>query len=242
MIKVFVAVPCSEQARSHRFYVSLASQSLPEGVTMSAPVPCFGAYIPWNQNTLADTFLQTDATHFWLTNDDQVYPIDTLGKLLRHDADVAVPLCLSRAAPFQPLIYRQMGIAVVPRTLEPDMKGAIPIAASGGGGMLIKRHVLETIARPWWETNTVWLQNKPRMMTEDLDFCRKVASAGFKMVCDLEAMVGHEAHFTIWPGRNPDGSWYSGINRESATIRMDQPTEADLDEMKRRETMEASRV
>lgn len=239
-MKIFVAVPCSEHPRSHPFYVSLASQQLPGGAAITPPVPLYGTYIGNNQNVLAQMFLKTNCTHFWLTNDDQTYPPDTLAKLLSHDADIAVPLCLARNAPFLPLLYRQMGAAVVQQVLERNMGRVLPVAAAGGGGMLIKRKVLETIAYPWWETNTIWVGGQPKMMTEDIDFCRKVHAAGFKMICDLEAAVGHDATFTLWPGRNPDGSWFSAVQREQATIRMDQPTQDDLEAMTRKETVAAT--
>ena len=46
--------------------------------------------------------------------------------------------------------------------------------------MLVKRHVLEAIGEPYFET--FGKQN------EDLEFCRKIRNAGFKIHVDCDAL------------------------------------------------------
>ena len=80
--------------------------------------------------------------------------------------------------------------------------------------MLIKRKVLETIPDPWWETHTAWPKGLPPISsTEDLDFCKKVREAGFRIFCNLDAPIGHITPMIVWPSRRTDGSWWTAISR-----------------------------
>jgi hypothetical protein len=215
--KVFLALPCGELSRYPWFWSSLMELQLPAG-SVKGP-PCQSPYIENNQNILARLFLQTDCTHFFLTNDDQVYPPQTVLRLLEVNRDVVVPLCLGHELPHEPLVYdRVEGDSYHHRYLQHLEYGIHSVVGSGGGGMLIRRIVFETIPDPWWETHTSTLASVPVSSTEDLDFCKKVIDAGFDLVCDLDTPVGHITPFIVWPNRRPDGSWVTAISRGTSKI------------------------
>lgn len=222
-MKVFVSTPCAELSRYPEFWGSLLKQKLPAGVEM-VPEQMRGTYISENQNNLARQFLTTDCTHYWLTNDDQVYPPDTLARLLARDVDIVAPVCVQRNAPFRPLVYDMddggENGAIRPLWLTRKVKGLVPIVAAGGGGTLIKRAVLEKIADPWWEVKTVRKPgHPPNQMSEDIDFARKARAAGFKLWCDADCIVGHQGVVTWWPIRNPQtGEWATAIDRNGVSF------------------------
>lgn len=144
-------------------------------------------------------------------------------QLLSHDKDVAVPLCLGHDLPFQPLIYdvqAQGPDHYRPRQLKPGESGLVQVDCSGGGGMLIRRHVLETIKDPWFEVHIQHHESPPRQTTEDFDFCQKVREAGFQIWCDLDCIVGHTTIFHVWPLRQPDGTWSASIVRRDNEIQV----------------------
>ena len=42
---------------------------------------------------------------------------------------------------------------------------------------------------------------------EDLEFCRKIRNAGFKIHCDTGAHLGHIAQVIVWPHHHPEYDW-----------------------------------
>lgn len=220
-VKVFAAIPSHDLSRFPEFWATLMTQDLPPGVTMT-PALCRGTYIAENQNNMARQFMAGDFDYFWLTNDDQVYPPDTLARLLSHRAGVVAPVCLERSAPFRPLVYDRFEThtgRVFHRFLNDGKSGLIEVAATGGGGMLISRRVLEKVKDPWWEVRTVRANGTtPTQMSEDIDFCHKAHAAGFSVLCDTSIVVGHNAVFTIWPQRDESGKWCTALERSQQKI------------------------
>ena len=133
---------------------------------------------------------------FWIMGDDHVFDPLILIQLLNHNLDVVVPLCLQRQAPFMPVVYsgeepREDGMPLfVTAVLPPN--GLVEVHAAGTAGMLIRRHVLDAIKRPVFQTSGVH-QN------EDLNLCQKIREAGFKIHCDVDARLGHIGVFGIFP-------------------------------------------
>lgn len=229
-MKVFIAVPCSEIGRYPKFWTLLNSVHRPsplygalqfeeftkatEGTYLEA---CASPYIANNQNTLARQFMKSGADYFWLTNDDQLYMPDTLARLLSHRKDVIVPICLGHDFPCEPLIFDRLGDtpdSYLHRYLRPNDHLIGSLIATGGGGMLIHRRVMEKIGDPWWDTHMAYLPHTdPMQSTEDIDFCKKVLDAGFEIWCDTDCAVGHITIFDVWPARQQDGTWATMIKR-----------------------------
>lgn len=133
----------------------------------------------------------------WIMGDDHTFPPDILMRLLDHDVDVVVPLCLKKMAPFDPVVYE--GEEVNPEDgltyyqvahLPPDE--LVEIHAAGTAGMLIRRHVLEALERPVFTTSK-------GMQNEDLLFCQRVREAGFRIWCDTSLRMGHIGTFGVYP-------------------------------------------
>lgn len=217
-IRVFVALPCGELSRFSAFWKCREGLDL-EGLQVQAAM-VNGLYIDNNQNIAAREMLKQDFDYYWLLNDDLLLPPKTLKQLLSHKKDVVVPLVLGHEVPNEPLFYdKRDGSVYHHRYLEPGDHGLVPGLGSGGGGMLISRRVLEAIADPWWETSIVHDDKGiPGRSTEDLDFCRKVENAGFEIWCDLDCPVGHLTIFTVWPIRQPDGTWTTSLERHGKHV------------------------
>lgn len=216
--KVFIGLPQHELGRYTAFEMFLERVIKPRETTIQRVC---GIYIASIQNALVRMFLETDFEYFWLLNDDQPYPPDTLLRLLSHQKDIVVPLCLEKAAPHFPLIYgKKANGDKEKRYLRKGERGLVPTAASGGGGMLIHRCVFEAVKDPWWTVhgkmgeNGIWDQT-----SEDFDFCDRVADAGFQLYCDLDCSVIHMALYGLRAMIDQQtGEWRTVLLRDAEQI------------------------
>ena len=146
----------------------------------------------------------------WIMGDDHILPPDTLARLLQHNKDVIVPVCVRRKPPFVPVIFKE------PREGDPEWKfppwkwselpasgGVHRIHVAGSAGMLIRRHVLEKVGDPWFEVG----QQDSQQLNEDSYFCTKLAKLGIPLHVDLDTWIGHITPSVLWPARNKDGTW-----------------------------------
>lgn len=200
-----VILPCQEQARYHLFTLDLRQLQLPQG---SGLVFGMGTSIVQNLNNAID-LIPDSSEWIWLIGDDHRFPPDTVMNLLDHDLDIVACLCVRRQPPFQLVhysdtlpgytdekpLYKVIPIDEIPTDGEP-----FPVVATGTTGMLIRRHVLETLGKPLFASTTGTAQN------EELEFCRKAREAGFEVHVDPSNVLGHIGTMTYTP-RLKGGEW-----------------------------------
>jgi hypothetical protein len=170
-----------------------------------------GVGIALNFNNMVRRMLSDEMFQWlWILGDDHVWQPDLLIRLLKRDVDVVVPLCLRRLPKYSPVLFAGRDGGFVPLGWEAinGKTGLIKLEGNllGNAGMLIKRHVLETLKSPWFENGKM----NPEMGGCDLWFCQKVHDAGFGLYLDTDNTIGHLSHVAIWPRRdeannyNPD--------------------------------------
>ncbi len=136
----------------------------------------------------------------WVLGTDHTMDFDLLPRLIAHNVDVVVPVCLKRSPPYDPVVYshqNEMGEYVGYTDLPTS--GLVEVHAAGSAGMLIRRHVLDALADPVFESHGG--------LNEDLTFCAKVRDAGFGIFCDTEAWLGHITAGEAWPSLTKNGEW-----------------------------------
>lgn len=214
-----IGVIAQDTARFSVFASSLCRLEAPAGTQIEWML---GLDIPANMNQLVDTLLLGDGEWLWFMGDDHVIPPNTLPRLLAHDKDIIVPLCLSRVPPYRPVVVEDGA------TLKLDSHprgGLIEVEAAGGAGMLVRRSVFETMLRPWFEFG----QLDATQISEDMHFCAKARDLGYDIWCDLDAPLGHCTTGIVWPVLEESG-WTYGfvmaggfqvtVPRESPIIRV----------------------
>lgn len=196
-----IGMVCAELARFSETYASLMALEMPPGTRF---IQNYHISFAHGQNEIGRYFLESDCDFLFLTNDDQIYPSDTLSRLLSHDKDIVSGLYLRRSFPFEPIIFSEENEQGIARThyLKDGETGLIPVVACGSGAVLIRRKVLETLPAPWWKVGTV----APDLISEDLTFCHDARRAGFEVWCDLDVRVGHITVTPIFP-QIQDGKW-----------------------------------
>jgi len=147
---------------------------------------------------------QGDTEYLWFMDDDHAFPSSMLTKLVSHDKDLVMPICLTRTHPFAPVQYTsKVGpnqYLPIPLS-ETQTGGLVECEAGGAAGMLIHRRVLEAIPDPWFEYTD---------RSEDIVFCEKAKQAGFTLWADLGCRLGHITTTVVHPTVR-DGDWKTGL-------------------------------
>lgn len=224
-----VGVIAQETSRYSMFSASLTSLKLPEGTAIKW---WFGMEIADNCNALVREMYQQEKEWLWLLGDDHSFSPPILERLLAHDADIVVPLCLMRYPPYRPVIYSGLTDAGKRRDVDLDdhpAGGLIPVHSAGSGGMLIRRRVFDALEDPWFRA----YQDDATKLSEDLYFCDQAREAGFDIYCDLDTNLGHLFAGVVWPVRNPDGWTFAFSMMGGFQVTMPRGAQAYADEVGR---------
>lgn len=204
-----IALPCGESFRFVKSAMDLYGVRKPPDTFVDARV---GMDVALALNTIIRQMLETD--HFqwiWFQADDHLYHDGMLEALLDRELDVVVPLIARRHPPYSLVIYKDEDVEILDNGIPtarydnfapeeiPD-EGTFQVHAAGSGGMLVRRHVLEAIPDPWFESS------HGSFINDDLEFCRKVRAAGFEIHADVEQWMGHCSSYVVVP-EHRNGRW-----------------------------------
>lgn len=146
-----------------------------------------GHFIGDQRNLLAERSMEQGAEWLFWLDSDQVFPHDTLMRLLSRKVDIVGPNIARRSTPTGPTAGRLTndGSRMLPVWTRPEQAQASELEEVDGLGFgicLVSRRVFEAVPRPWFDNRN-----------EDYLFCAKAKLAGFKVYCDhgLTADVGH---------------------------------------------------
>ena len=150
------------------------------------------------RDSAAELALAEEFSHLLFLDADNVWPTDTLTRLLaHHDQGIVGGLYVMRHEPYAPvaLVDGKVpdGSCVTHYQHDREAIGATalrPVDVLGMGCTLIPTEVFRAIGpRPWFEyqnDDDGW----PRV-TEDVPFCRKAKAAGYPILLDPTLSCGH---------------------------------------------------
>ena len=193
-----IGVISGELARYSHFSVAMLHLQVPEGSKLAWDP---SANITGQCNNLIKFARKTGAEWLWMIGDDHVFDPTIINRLLAHNVDVIVPNCLQRSAPFNPVVYEGLNEEGHHKILDdlPEA-GLTEVYAAGSAGMLIRRHVFDAIPEPAFSTSE-------GHQNEDLEFCRKVREAGFRIWIDPEVLLAHIGTMVVWPHYMEEYGW-----------------------------------
>lgn len=205
-MKLLIGVPQGETPRYHDFYDHLEFLEKPEGTLITRARSQSPAM---NRNAIIDKALKVEATHILFIDDDMIFSMDSLNKLIRHDKEVVSGLYLMRQSPHQPVAF---DIAMDDGRCSHVMlnkysKGLVKVTAVGFGFMLIRTSIFSKISSPYVTLGQI----DPTGWCDDLAFCKKLRDAEIPIYVDLECPIGHHKDCIIWPNVI-DGKWYTTID------------------------------
>ena len=208
-----VGISSAESARHALFYSSLTNVAKPAGTALAHAI---GPSISKNRNEIAKQALTACAEWIWYVDDDQIFPPNTLLKLLARNVSIVSGLYLQRKAPYVPHIYdrEEPNGAVHAKCLEPGESGLKRVLSTGAGCLLIRTAVLKALDLPYWRLGQIGGPLGTDAWGDDIDFCRRARAKGFTIWCDLDAPVGHFMTGLVSPYQDADGLWHTAL-RES---------------------------
>ena len=159
--------------------------------------------------------MREGCSHVLFIDSDMRFPQDMIGRLLKHDLDIVATNCARRRMPTGPTaqIYKDNGDRELVWTM-PESTGLQEVGSVGMGVMLIKSSVFKALSEPWYETP--WRTDKRGYIGEDVFFCNKARSAGFKIWIDHDVSkeIGHVGTFEF----KHDHTWaIKDLEKEKAT-------------------------
>lgn len=157
------------------------------------------------ENAVAREFLNSDATHLFMTEMDLVLPIDTIPALLQVDRPIVSGLYFLRGGRGQPCLYAKgltpgrnpfphTPVSVFP-TERPFKLGRLG-GCPGLGCVLLRREVFEAIEEPWFDLK----ERQPKTEEgygSDMYFFTKVRDAGFEVWVDPRIRCGHMDYVSV---------------------------------------------
>lgn len=199
-----VGIIVNDAARYTYFYTCLMSLKVPVNTDIYWSI---GSDRIVGRNNIVKHCLEIGSEWVMFIDDDQAFDREILMKLLAHDEMVVSSLYMQRMVPFAPVVYsgfNEETKGYVPINLtELPKEGLIEVHAAGTGGMLIRSEVFRALEYPWF---------KHSYASEDLVFCEEAQKAGFKIHCDLGALLGHISPAVIWPSYiDEDEEWAVGF-------------------------------
>jgi len=208
-----------DRPRCQQFYDCIEQLMVPEGTALMKATGYNAAH---NRNQIIEGM---EGDWVWFLDDDHGWEPDALLRLLDSNVDAVVPLYCRRYAPFEPVIYKSFdpskyNVSELYSWPEiSNMRGCEPIAASGAGGLLVRRHVLEKMESPHFR---VGHGNGPEWhiltdsdgMHEDTGFCWRLKKSGFELFVNVDVQIGHLTDTVLIPSRQSNGSFsvFANIN------------------------------
>lgn len=194
MIKTLIAVPTMDTVPA-QFAHSLATM---ERVGECSVAFQIGSLIYSARNELAMQALKHGIDQVLWLDSDMVFPQDTLRRLMdgREKGDIVSGLYYRRVAPFSPVLFDKMetdedGKAVTSEFSEIPAE-LFEIGACGFGCVLTPTDIFIDVLN---EYGTLFEPYKG--LGEDLSFCLRARSLGFKIVCDPSIKCGHVGHYVV---------------------------------------------
>ena len=129
----------------------------------------------------------------WLDS-DMIFPATTALRLLAHNEPVVACNYIRRQLPAKGVAYETIGDWENPLPFEPQ-DDLVPVEGIGMGCMLVKTSILQEIPKPWFEFH--WTEESNDHLGEDMDFCMKMADAGYTVKIDTNLSM-EMRHLGTW--------------------------------------------
>jgi hypothetical protein len=195
--KLAIGHPLIDETVPAVFYESYVCMEKPESFVYLKPAFPHGEWgrsISAARNSIVLQALEEGCSRLFMLDTDQVYPPDTLTKLMSHGLDVCGVLVHKRWPPFTPHMARgELHKYIQVPEAEMFSGDLVEVDATGTGALLYDMSIFDRIPYPWFEEKI----DQGRPVGEDIWFCHQARKAGVRIFVDTSIKVGHYTHHII---------------------------------------------
>jgi len=184
--KLCIGIPLTFPFVPSGFFYSFAHMEKPKEYTLIHADNGSGS-IDALRNDLVDMALQVGASHLIMMDTDQIYPVETIPKLLSHKLPVVGCVVNRRYPPFDPILLRgKMGAY---ESIDEWEEGAlVEVDATGTGCIMFNMEVFRKMPRPWFKFRKL---ETGEGIGEDIGFCHDLKESGYRIFVDTSIQCGH---------------------------------------------------
>lgn len=194
-MKILIAVPCMDQVP----FTFAQSLSTLEKIGECKLAMKSGSLIYTSRNSLAMMAIQMDADFvFWLDS-DMVFKSDTLVRMMdtlkKNDLDILTGLYFRRVPPYSPVLFdklEQNGEITEFSEFNKIPDELFEVGGCGFGCVLMKTDVFFDVQSKYGNMFAPMGNNG-----EDVAFCIRARSCGYKIYCDPSIVCGHVGYSVI---------------------------------------------
>ena len=197
-LRVGLCLPIVNRLLDRSFLLSFMNMDKPYDCRIYVPqmeIYGFVNDIADARNSLVYQALEEDCDKIIMMDTDQVYPEDTITKLVGHSLPVVGAMVHRRYPPFAPLLYRGK-LGEYKYVLEEEMFSGklVEVDATGCGCICYDKTVFWELDPPWYE-NRRGENGKP--VGEDVRLCSKIREKGIPISVDTSILIDHMATFNV---------------------------------------------
>jgi len=181
-----IGIPLTFPMVPSGFFYSFAHMDKPKEYTLIHADNGSGS-IDALRNDLVDMALQGGASHLIMMDTDQIYPVETIPRLLSHKLPIVGCVVHRRYPPFDPILLRgKMGDY---ESIDEWEEGAlVEVDATGTGCMMFDMQIFRKMPRPWFKFRKL---ETGEGIGEDIGFCSDLRAAGYRIFVDTTIQCGH---------------------------------------------------
>lgn len=186
--KLGIGVPFTEKTMSPYFFDTFVTMEKPDFTYMRPP---FSGYVGIEvaRNSLVHQAFENGCSHLLMLDTDQMYPPDTVMKLISHNQAVVGATVHRRYPPFDPIMLRgDFGAYLRVPDEECFSGGLVEVDATGCGCILYDMEVFIKVRPPWFE---IYQLENGKDVGEDIGLCSKLREAGFRIYVDTSIEIDH---------------------------------------------------
>lgn len=195
-MKTIIAIPCMDMVHTE-FVRSLVSMRYVGEIQF-----CFTecSLIYQARTALCKMAMDAEADYVLWLDSDVVFQPDLMEKLMEdiQGRDMVTAVYHARRAPFRPVIWKTIKTGLLPTDTQVEQyddypeDGLFEIEGCGFGAVLMKIGVIRDVAETFHQTFS-----PVTGLGEDLSFCVRARSCGYKIWCDPALQIGHKGAMII---------------------------------------------
>jgi len=137
-----------------------------------------------NRNWIAAKAVNNKCDYLFFVDDDQIFPPDTLDRLLAHNKDIVGGVYKTKY---------EVQADVIEYLDDKRPQGLFEVKAIGTGCLLIKCDVFKKLPQPWFKYE--WYSNGMIKRSHDWIFCEDARNNGYKVWADSTLEIKHIGQF-----------------------------------------------